>query len=99
MSHSAYALARSSCNVHVLMPLYNARSLLCIFWPRRSFRDDHDEVVSPEDDGPDAPDIDLLRFFRVLEDHVHVIVVSDELAFEDPVVLEEQLDALVDRFF
>ena len=64
-----------------------------------SLRDDCDDVVSSEDHGPDAAHVVFLRLFRVLEDHVHVVVIPDELPFEDPVVLEEQLNALVDGFF
>src|SRR6267143_3212465 len=72
---------------------------LCIFWPCDSLRDDRDDVVSPEDNGPYAAHVVFLGLLGVLEDHVHVVVISDELSFEDPVVFEEQLDALVDGFF
>src|SRR2546428_9058456 len=75
-----------------------ARSI-SIFWPRASLRHDRDDVVPAEHDRPHAPHVVLFRLFRVFEDHVHVVVVADELAFEDAVVLEEKLNALVDGFF
>src|SRR5207245_6387546 len=84
---------------HELHPRYEARARLSIFWPRRSLGDNRHDVVAPKDDGADAADVVLLRLFGVLEDHVHVIVVSDELALEDPIVLEQELDPFVDGFF
>ena len=84
---------------HELHPRYEAEARLSIFWPRRSFGDNRDDVVAPEDHGPDAPDVVLFRLFRVFEDHVHVVVVSDELPLEDPVIFEQELDPLVDGFF
>src|SRR3972149_2772316 len=62
-------------------------------------RNDRDDVVPAEHDRADPPDLLVPRFLRVLEDHVHVVVVSDELALEEAVILEEELDALIDRLF
>src|SRR6266571_5751566 len=104
------AFGRVSVRGRSLLPKPPAMITSCIRSPMRgrgyvfsglavSLRDDRDDVVSPEDHGPDAAHIVFLRLFRILEDHVHVVVISDELPFEDPVILEEQLDALVDGFF
>src|SRR5881628_1746254 len=95
----AEARAEAARDDHELHPRYEAGAKLSIFWPRRSLGDNRDDVVPPEDDGADPPDVVLFRLFRVLEDHVHVVVISDELPFEDPVVLEQELDPLVDGFF
>src|SRR2546427_7563283 len=72
---------------------------LSIFWPGRSLGDNRDDVVAAEYDGADPPDVVLLRLFRVLEDHVHVVIIADELPFQDPLVLEQELDPLGDGFF
>src|SRR2546422_3042102 len=61
--------------------------------------DDRDDVVPAEDDGPDPAHVLVLRLLRVLEDHVHVVVVADELALELAVVFQQELDPLVDGFF
>src|SRR2546426_9591574 len=67
--------------------------------PSASLRHDRDDVVPPEDDRPDAAEVVFLRLLRILEDHVHVVVVADELALENPVGFEEELHSLVDGFF
>src|SRR5207245_9098710 len=95
----AEARAEAARDDHELHPRYEAGARLSIFWPRRSLGDNRDDVVAAEDDGADPPDVVLLRLFRVLEDHVHVVIIADELPFQDPVVLEQELDPLVDGFF
>ena len=82
------ALAETPGDDHGLHLLSEAGPRLSNFCPSGSFGDDRDDVVSPEDDGPDPADVVFLRLLRILEDHVHVIVVSDELPLEDAIVLQ-----------
>src|SRR3989441_11045748 len=62
--------------------------------PKASLGDDRDDVVPQDVHRPDAADIHMLRLLRVFDDHVHVIVVADELGREDAVVFHDELHSL-----
>src|SRR2546427_9611465 len=60
-----------------------ARTMVALRTYLRSLGNDRHDVVPAEHDRADAADLFILRLFRVLEDHVHVLVVTHELAVED----------------